>query len=167
MKILSKEEFQNELAEIVSYNITLNTENIKNVEDNDIFMIECLNLDSDSNDIILDIEDINTITKNKDLLIMSSFEQHGTCSAKESIKLILLDFEENNLFLMEADGILVYFQVNSNYNIMDFAEAMKVIYDRCKYKDMIKEPNTIFGVSCDNGLKSDYVKVTIFVGYSK
>jgi len=130
------------------------------------FSFESLNSDSKENNITLNIEDINKITKNKDLLVMSSAEQYCLNSAKKAIKLIILDFEKNNKLLTAADGILVYFQVNSNYNVMDFAEAMEIIYDRWNDKSILKEPDVIFGVSFNSDYKDNYVKATMFMGYS-
>jgi len=153
MKILSNKEFKKELAEILTY---------------DIFTVECLDLDCDSNDIVLDIQDINIITKDKYLLVMSSFEQYCLNSAKEAMKSTIIDFEENNLSLTEADGILVYFQMNSNYDTDDLIEAMQIIYDSStKYTYITGDPDVLFGVVCDNSLKNDYAKVTVFISYSK
>lgn len=145
MKILSKEKIKKELDAVCSVEY----------------------LDTEENNIILNIADIDKITNNKYLLVMSSFEQDCLNSAKKAIELIVLDFEENNKLLIEADGILVCFQVNSNYNIMDFAEAMEIIYSRWNDKAMLNEPDVIFGVSCNSNLKDNYVKATIFMGYSK
>ena len=147
MKILSKENIKKELTAV--------------------FSVEYLGSETEENNIILNIEDINKITNNKHLLVMSSFEQYCPNSAQKAIELIVLDFEENNKSLIEADGILVCFQVNSDYNIMNFVEAMEIIYSRWNDKAMLNEPDVIFGVSCDNRLKDDYVKATVFMGYSK
>lgn len=162
MKILSKEEFKKELDEILTYDandIIIDTEDIKNIGGDNIFAVECLDLD---------IEDINIITNNKDLLVMSASEQCGFNSMLKAIKLAVSDFEENKLSLIEADGILVYFQVNSNYNMMDFAEAMEIIHDSSS-RDiyLTEEPDVIFGVSCNDNLEDNYVKVTVFISYSK
>jgi len=168
MKILSKEEFTTELNRIVTCgtnDIEIGPEDMKIAKSGDFFAVEYL--DSKTSSIILDIEDVNQIRKNKDLLVMSATECSGNNSAQEAIKSAVLDFEKNNLLLKEADGILVYFQTNSNYEIMKIGKAMEIIYDRCESKIMDQEPDVIWGMSCDDSLSYDYVKVTIFIGYAK
>lgn len=139
MKILSKEEFTTELNKIVTYG---------------------------TGDIEIGIEDMK-IAKSRGLLVKSVAEFSGNNSAQEAIKLAVLDFEKNNLLLKKADGILVYFQINSDYEIMEIGEAMEIIDIRCKHEVIDEEPDVIWGMSCDNSLGYDYVKVTIFIGYSK
>ncbi|MBL0707675.1 MAG: hypothetical protein JJW00_01330 [Sulfurimonas sp.] len=63
--------------------------------------------------------------------------------------------------------ILVYFQVNSNYEMMQLSEAMEGVYDRCEHLCLAIQPNIIFGVSCDNNFGDAYVKASIFVGYTE
>lgn len=140
MKILSKEEFEIEVNRIVTYG---------------------------TNDIKIGIEDINQITKNKNLLVVSASEYSGNNPAQETIKSAILDFEKNNLSLKEADGILVYFQVNSDYEIMDISEAMEIINIKSKHEVMLEEPDVIWGISFDNNLKNNYVKATVFIGFSR
>ena len=140
---------------------------MKILQRGDFFAVECLDSDSENNSILLDIEDINQITKNKDLLVMSASKYSGSNSAQEAIKSAILDFEKNNLSLKEADGILIYFQINSDYEIMKIAEAMEIIYNKCENKIMYLEPDVIWGTSCVNDFKNDYVKATVFIGFSK
>ncbi|NOX16147.1 MAG: hypothetical protein GXP61_09035 [Epsilonproteobacteria bacterium] len=159
MKILSEEEFKKELDKIVTYgdnDIAIGIEDLHRGIENHPFKVECL-----------DTEDINQITNNKDLIIMSSSEYCGSNSAVEVIKSIILDFEKNKFLIRETDGILVYFQVNLNYKIMSFADAVEIIYDKCEYECLSMEPDIIWGVSCDNDFEDDYVKATVFVSYSK
>jgi len=166
MKILSEKEFKKVLDDIVTYgdsDIVIDVDDLHSRVKDYPFTIECLDTKSISNDIILDIEDINNIINNKDLIIMSSDKCCGLNSAVEVIKLIILDFEKNKFSIRESDGILVYFQVNSNYKITNFADAMEIIYDKC----INIEPDIIWGVSCDNNFRDDYVKATVFVSYSK
>jgi len=170
MKILSKEEFATELNKIVTYgasDIEIGIEDMKIAMRGDIYVTECLDLDSDDNSIVLDIEDINQITKNQDLLVMSTSEYSGDNSAEKAIKSAILDFEKNNLSLKEADGILIYFQINSDYKIVEIAEAIDIVNIKCENDIILEEPDIIWGISCDNDLKNDYVKATVFIGFSK
>ena len=160
MKQLSKNEFLQELDKIVTYVDS----HIKNLSTNDKeypFQVKSLNHKSSSNDIILDIEDINHIVDKKDILIMSSAD--STTSTDNIIESIVLDFEQNNFFLKESDGILVYFQANSNYSIMQFIYEIEIIYNKCA----TMKSNIIWGVSCDETLEDEYVKTTIFMSYSQ
>ena len=160
MKQLSKNEFTQELNKIVAY-VDSNIENSSTNNKEYPFQIESLNHKSTANDISLDIEDINHIVKNKATLIMGSTDSISyTDSIIESI---ILDFEQNNFSLKESDGILVYFQANSNYSIMQFIDEMEIIYNKCAN---IK-PAIIWGVSCDDTLEDEYVKATVFMSYSK
>jgi len=170
MKILSKEKFEIELNKIVSYgvnDIAISKEDIQLAEKGNFFVSECLDGDIEDNSILLSIEDINEITDNKDLLVMSSADFNGANAMNEAINLCLYDFERNNLSLKEIDGVLIYFQINSNYEIMDISEAMGIVYDRCSSYNYIEEPDIIFGVSCDKCFEDRYVKATIFMSYSK
>ena len=84
-------------------------------------------------------------------------------STDNIIESIILDFKQNNFSLKESTGILVYFQVNSNYSIMKFIDEIEIIYNKCA----TIEPAIIWGVSCDNTLEDEYVKATVFMSYSK
>ena len=119
------------------------------------------------NDILLDEEDINQVLNDKDLVAMGVCEKSSETSSFDAMSSIVMDFEENNLLLNNVDGILINFQLNSSYELIRLVEAMDVIYSKCKSNNINNEPDTIFGVSCNNDLKDDYVKVTMFVGYSK
>lgn len=170
MKILSKQEVIIELNEILNYNISdikVDTKEIETASSYILSMVECLNISNELNDIILDIEDINHIINNKDLLIMSAFEYRGNNALREAMKLTVKDIENNKLLLINADGILVYFQVNSDYPMMKLSKAMDVINRQWYEKFIINEPDVIFGISCNNDLENDYVKITIFASFSK
>ncbi len=140
MKTLSEKEFKIEFNQIITYG---------------------------DNDIILDNEDINIITKNKDLLTMTIAEYSGPYAAQEAIKSAILDFEENMLPITEADGILVYFKMNTNHPIMELAEAMEIIHDKYESIYPSNDLNVIFGVSCDDSMKEDCVKASVFISYLK
>ena len=140
MKILSKEELKIELDNILTYG---------------------------ANDITLDIEDINLITKDKDLVLMGVYENSSTKAAYKVISSIISDFENNELSLMNVDSILVHFQISSNYNLIKLTDAMEIIDNKCATAYMIDEPYVTFGTSCDDSLDIDYVKATVFMGYSE
>lgn len=171
MKILSNEKLKKELDEILNYNINDIVRDEKDMDtmrgNNLLNIVECPNINSEDNDIIIDYEDINTMINNKDLLAMSDFEYCCDSSAKKAIKSTILDFEENSLSLIEADAILVCFEVNLNYEMMEITDAMGIIYDKWSHIFMTEEPDVIFGVSCNNDFEDDYTKVTVFVSYSK
>ena len=172
IKILFKEEFSIELNKIFNYDIydiKINTGDVKTITDSDVFQIECFDCDIDDelNSCILSMEDIDCITKNKDVLAMSVFEQCGYNSAQEVIKSIVLDFEKEKLSLMKTDGILIYFQTNSNYQIMDISEAVGIIQNKSDDIYTTEQPELIWGISCDNELEDDYMKATVFISYSK
>lgn len=138
MKILSYEECKKELSEVLTYRI---------------------------DDIIINEEDINQLTSNKDILVMATDEGNDANSAIEAMKSIVLEFEENELFIEEADSILVYFQINSSYNIMNIGEAMNIIHDKLDAKYVTKNPYVFFGTSRNDSFKCNDVKVTVFIGY--
>lgn len=170
MKILSYEEAIIELNRILNYNIMdtkIDTKEIETSSSYILSMAECLNISSELNDIVLDIEDINHIINNKELLTMSNSEYYGSHAIYEAIQLMVEDIEENKVSLINSDGVLVYFQINSDYPIMELSEVMNIIYSKWDEKSIIKEIDVIFGTSCDNSLEDDYVKITIFVSYSK
>lgn len=170
MKIVSEKEAFIELNKIVNYDIDDTDYNSEKFEEisNDAFLVkEYAGLSSDLNDITLDTQDIKKILNNKDLLVMSVFEYSGLNSAKEVIKSIILDFKENQLSLIESDGILVCFQINSNYPMMEISGAMNIICDKLNSISLFDEPDVVFGTSCDDSLKDNYAKATVFMSYSK
>lgn len=140
MKILSYEECKKELSNIATYG---------------------------ANDITIDSEDIDIVTKNKNLLVMSISEYSGSYAGIEAIKSAVLDFEENELFIKDADGILVNFKMHPNYLIMELAEAMDIINDKLCDLYIDNEPNVVWGLSCDDNMKEDCVIATVFISYSK
>lgn len=140
MKILSYEECKKELSEILT---------------------------DGPNDIKLEVEDIDTVTKNKDLLVMSVSEYSGSHAAKKAIQFTVLDFEENGLSLKESDGIIVSYKMNTNYQIMELAGAMEVIHDKLIEIYTDDEPSVIWGISCDNNMKEDCIKASVVISYSK
>ncbi len=170
MKTLSKEEFKKELQNIVTYSdddLVVDEKDLHNVTQNDLFIIECGdNENLSSKDIVLDMADINHAIMKKDKIIMGSCAYCGANSSVEVIKSIILDFEKNGFFIKNADGVLICFQTNMNYKIVSFADAMEMIYD--KFEPMSsKEPDVIWGVSCDDTLEDDYTKATIFISFTK
>lgn len=186
MKILAYEEVIIKLNNILNYNILdtkVNNNEVSyyNILDSRItdyklpkpititsLVDECLeNLYSEDNDIRIGLEDLDYITKNKDLLVMSSANYYGDQSAQEAIQEVVQDIENNNLELINADGILICFQVNSDYSIMELSEGMDIISSKWHDEFMLIEPNMIFGVSCDNNFEDNFVKATLFISYSK
>lgn len=170
MKIVSEKEAIEELNKILKYDIDYteyNPEEFEEISNDALLVKEYVGLSGELNDITLDTQDIKQILNNKDLLVMSVFEYSGLNSAQEVIKSIILDFEENQLSLIESDGILVCFQINSNYPMMEISDAIDIICDKLNSISLFDEPDVIFGTSCDDSLKDDYTKATIFMGYPK
>ena len=140
MEILSKVELKIELDKILTYG---------------------------ANDITIDIEDIHLITKDKDLVVMGVYENSSAKAAYKIISTIISDFEDNELSLMHIGGKLVYFQISSSYNVMKLADAMDIIDNKYDTAYITDELYVTFGTSCDDSLGIDYVKATVFMGYSK
>jgi len=138
MKILLKKEFQQELENIVTYG------------DDDLVVVE---------------KDLHSGIENN-LIIMGSCKYCGISSLEKVIKLIILDFEKNEFFIKNADTILIYFQVNKNYEIMSFTDEIDMIYGKCE-SISVKEPDVIWGVSFDDTFEDDCIKATMFASYSK
>ncbi len=140
MKILSKEELKIELDNILTYGV---------------------------NDINPDAEDISLITKDKDLVLMGTYENSSAKTAHKVISSIIPDFEKNGLSFADVNAIFVHFQINTDYNLRNIEDAMKIIYNKCDAVYFTEEPDVMFSTSCDDSLDIDYVKATVFVGYSK
>ena len=138
MKILSYEECKKELSDITTYA---------------------------DNDIKLDIGDLDIVAKDQYLLVMGVSEYSGASAGKKAIKAIILDLEENELSLKEADGVLVHFKMNTNHPIMELADAIELINDRLFEIELSNEPSLIWGLSCDENMKEDCVKATVFISY--
>lgn len=158
MKILSNDALTIELNKTLICDINRVPDK---VEANESFLVRCINTASDSNDILLDIKDIEHIVNDKSLVIMSTAEYHGTNAIIEAMRLVILDIETEKFSLISSDGILVHFKINSDYSYFDTLHAMEIIYTLTKQK-----PNILYGISCDKNIEKNYAQVNIFVSYS-
>ncbi len=57
--------------------------------------------------------------------------------------------------------------MNTNYPITELAGAMEIIHNKLSEVCTIEEPSVIWGISCDDDMKEDCVKASVFISYSK
>lgn len=130
--------------------------------------IELNNIKGDGkNDIILDDEDIATITQNKDLVLMEAKEYIDENAAYKAISTIISDFEKLDLSFMDITGILIHFQINSKFSTMKLSDGLEVIYQKVECANIDGEPDALFGICCDDDLDINYVKATVVFALSK
>ncbi|WP_373072188.1 hypothetical protein [Sulfurimonas sp.] len=130
--------------------------------------IELNNIKGDGkNDILLDDEDIATITQNKDLVLMEAKEYIDKDAAYKTIYTIVSDFEKVDLSHMNVDGILIYFQIHSAYKTMKLYDGLEIINNKFESENIGDEPDILFGIYYDDSLHVNYVKATVFFALSK
>jgi len=161
MKLISEKQLIEELGKISYYYKNNETNSSQPTYSKQLLTMECIDTNSESNDIILDIEDINYIIKKKDILAMSSSTQYGIDSAKKAIESIIFDIKNNISPIDKADGAIVFYQVNSDYKTAPLIEAMMIMNDT-----LCKEADVIFGITCDDKVKNNFLKATVFISYT-
>jgi len=119
------------------------------------------------NDIFLDMEDIELITKDKDSVMIGVCENKSNNSSSKIITSIINDFENNRPPLTKLDGILVYFQVHSKYDTCMMLDAMEIVYNKYDNQSIDNQIYILFGTYCNDKLDIDYAKVTVFFALSK
>jgi len=63
-----------------------------------------------------------------------------------------------NNSLNNMQGVLVYFSIHPDYEVMKLAEAMEMFYEHTHY-----DAEIIWGTTTDNTLTKEYVKVVVLL----
>jgi len=110
-------------------------------------------------DINLDFYDLETIMNHKGVAFIGIGEGKGIDSANEavtqSIEHALL---VKDVALSKANGILIHFNVHTDFPITKIVEAMDIIYESAS-----DDAEIIFGTTTDKSLNDKYVKATMIL----
>ena len=135
MKEISKEELIEEITQI-------NTTNLNNI-----------NIDND---------DIEILSKNKELILMSAFKYIGVDASDKAMQLILSDLDSEGVQISKADSLLFIFEIHPDYELINISDSMNIIHEVAD-----SQADVIFGTSININNKPDYVKITCFLGFKR
>lgn len=114
-------------------------------------------------DINVDFADVKTVMSHRGLALMGIGESSGSNAAQEAIKHAIESPLFDNMSIKGAMGVLVHFQVNPNYPLIDLMKAMEVVYENAD-----DDAEVIFGTTTNGEIDMDRVKITIVAtGFEK
>ncbi|PAF48236.1 cell division protein FtsZ [Helicobacter sp. 12S02232-10] len=120
-------------------------------------------LNHGENDINVDFADLKTVMDHKGLALMGTGESSGESSALEAVKNAIESPLFDNLSINGAMGVLVNFEINPNYPLLEISDAMGLIEEAAN-----EDANIIFGTRTIADLPLDQVRVTIIAtGFEK
>jgi cell division protein FtsZ len=108
------------------------------------------------NDINLDFADVKTVMSHRGLALMGSGKSIGANAAYDAAKAAIDSPLLDNLSIKGAKGVLVHFNINPEYPILQISEAMDIIEEHAD-----EEAYVIFGTTTDNSIDIDEVTITI------
>lgn len=119
----------------------------------------------EENDINVDFADLRTVMNHHGLALMGIGESSGGKAAYEAVKNAIESPLFDNMSINGAMGVLVYFQMHPDYPIVQIGEAMEIVYEAT---DNVQDADVIFGVTYDESMERDAVKVTmVATGFEK
>jgi len=113
-------------------------------------------LSNGDNDINLDLDDLLTVMRHKGETFIGVGEYKGENSALEAIESAIESPLSDNMSIDGAMGILVHFEIHSDFLFMDISEALVMVEESAD-----KDAHVIWGTTTDDTLPKDYVKITI------
>jgi len=124
---------------------------------NDIFrfLIDVISTNN-KNSIGLDINDFTTVINQRQITLFSTAESYGTKAASKAVKKILEYSLLDGMYIKNVSGVMVHFYCCDTYPVADISHAMGIIYDITH-----EDADIIFGITVDDNLFPDCVKVTI------
>ncbi len=111
----------------------------------------------------VDFADFQTVMSHRGMALMGIGSHKGENAAYEAIKSAIESPLLDNMSINGALGVLVNFHMHPDYSMMSITEAMNVINDSAD-----EDAEVIFGVSNDDTLELDEIKVTLIAtGFEK
>jgi len=108
------------------------------------------------NDINLDFADVKTVMSHRGLALMGSGKSMGANAAYDAARAAIDSPLLDNLSIKGAKGVLVHFNINPEYPILQISEAMEIIEEHAD-----EEAYVIFGTTTDSSIDIDEVTITI------
>jgi cell division protein FtsZ len=113
-------------------------------------------LSCNESDINTDFADVKTIMEHRGLAILSVGESVGDDAAVEAITNAIESPLLDNLSIKGALGVLIHFQINPNFPLLQIQSAMDIIHDSAD-----EDADIIFGTTTNEKLADNEVKITI------
>ncbi len=121
-------------------------------------------LEHGAHDINVDFADVRTVMSYKGLALMGIGESSGDGAASHAVRMAIESPLFDNISINGAMGILVNFEIHSNYPLLEVHEAMEIV-------NAIGDANEaaiVFGTRTLNDIPQDFVRVTIVAtGFEK
>lgn len=115
------------------------------------------------NDVNVDFADVKKVMQNKGLALMGIGEAQGEDAATEAAKKAIESPLFDNLSINGAKGVLISFEINPNYSLLEIHQALQLINEAAS-----EDADIIFGTITSADIPNDYVKVTIVAtGFEK
>jgi len=113
-------------------------------------------LSCNESDINTDFADVKTIMEHKGSAILSVGESVGDDAAVEAVTNAIESPLLDNLSIKGAHGVLIHFQINPNFPLLQIQSAMNIINDNAH-----EDADIIFGTTSNEKLADNEVKITI------
>ena len=108
------------------------------------------------NDINLDFADVKTIMGHRGLALMGVGYSAGTNAAYDAAKAAIESPLLDNISIDGAMGVLVHFDINPDYPILEISQAMNIVEENAD-----EDANVIFGTTTNPDMDIEEVKITI------
>ena len=113
-------------------------------------------LSCSESDINADFADVKTIMSHKGLAILSIGEAVGDDAAVEAVKNAIESPLLDNQTIDGAMGVLIHFNINPNFPLVQIQNAMQIIYEKAD-----EDADIIFSTTSSDKLAENEVKITI------
>jgi cell division protein FtsZ len=113
-------------------------------------------------DISLDIADLKTIFAHKGLAFFGTAKTSSKDAVLLAIKEALKSAQIKDKSLSDMQGVLIYFSIHPDYEMMKLAHAMEILYEQTHY-----DAEIIWGTTTDKSLSKEFVKAVVLLSGSK
>ncbi len=109
-------------------------------------------------DINLDIADLKTILAHNGPAFFGTAQKCTYNAAHISVEEAIKNATIKNHLLSDMQGIMVYFSIHPDYEIMQLSHAMEIFYEHTHY-----DAEIIWGTTTNSSLGKEYVKAVIIL----
>lgn len=166
MKRVTEQECIEEFEKIVNYKLDLTPKEKSQQHNKNVpYTIEEAEIEYDG--ILLDDEDIKTVLLSKEHVFLETIEIFNFEEAKKALTQMIENFEKMEFPLKYSEGILVYFTLHSNEDFILLSDIVSIIFNSIDNIFPAKEPDCIWGIKCDDKMKKDKIKMSIFTSFNQ
>ena len=128
-----------------------------NVAEN-IFKIFYSDSSQSENDILVDMQDIESILQYKGIALLGISEFLGLDAVRNTLINIVSSLKRNAVLISDAKGAIIQFKLHPMHPVMEICEGLDVIHE-----EINDETELIFCTQTDKSLPLDYVRTTFFI----